>query len=191
LEGPGGELDMLYITAVLILLAVLFDVIYYRLVRARNLVREAWSGIDVQLKRRHDLIPNLIETVKGYRGYEQSVLEQITATRAKTSQAQSPGDRADAENALTQGFKTIFAVAEAYPDLKANTSFLELQKNLVDIENQIQYARRYYNGTVRDMNILVESFPSNLVAAFFKFRTLPFFQIELATVRDAPEVNLS
>lgn len=180
-----------YLIAILILLPLAaFVGTYNRLVRARNMVREAWSGIDVQLKRRQDLIPNLVEAVKGYSGYERSVLEEITGTRSRTASATSLGERSSAENALTHGIKSIFAVAEAYPDLKANRGFLDLQTNLAEIENQIQYARRYYNGAVRDLNILIESFPSNLVANAFGFRREEFFEIDLATAREAPEVDL-
>jgi len=150
--------------------------IYNRLVRAKNLVEEAWSGIDVQLKRRSDLIPNVIETVKGYMEHERSVLDHVTSLRAKTLAATSVEERASAEGAMSRALGTLFAVAENYPDLKANQNFLELQDTLRDIEEQIQLARRYYNGTARDLNILIESFPSNLLASFFGFRKAVFFE---------------
>ena len=160
---------------------------FNRLVKARNLVDEAWSGVDVQLKRRHDLIPNLVEAVKGYTGHERTLLENIAQQRTKAIEGDPQQDAQD-ENALTRQVKTLFAVAEAYPDLKANTTFLDLQQQLVKIEDDLQYARRYYNGTVRDYNILVESFPSNLIAGLAGYRADKFFQIEYATERSAPDV---
>lgn len=151
--------------------------IYNRLVRARNLVEEAWSGIDVQLKRRTDLLPNLVETVKGYMQHERGVLEQVTALRARSLSAATVEERASVEGAMSRALGALFAVAENYPDLKANQNFLDLQSTLTSLEEQIQLARRYYNGTARDLNILVESFPSNLFAAMFGFRKAPFFEI--------------
>jgi LemA protein len=182
---------MISAQVILVLIFAFLWLTYNGLIRARNMVREAWSGIDVQLKRRNDLIPNLVEAVKGYSGYERSLFEEIAESRTRTVSATSTDERAGAENALTQGIKSVFAVSEAYPDLKANTSFLDLQKNLVEIENQIQFARRYYNGAVRDLNIRVESFPANLVAQKFGFHSEKFFEVELATVREAPEVHLA
>ncbi len=172
----------------LLVLGGLFAVaIYNRLVRARNLVEEAWSGMDVQLKRRTDLIPNLVETAKGYMQHERNVLEQVTTLRAKSLAAATVEDRAAAEGAMSRALGALFAVAENYPDLKANQNFLELQKALSDIEEQLQLARRYYNGTVRDLNILIESFPSNIFASFFGFRKATFFHIEEAD-RAVPKV---
>ena len=177
--------------ALIVIVPVLWaGVAYNRLIRAQNMLREAWSGIDVQLKRRYDLIPNLIETVKGYAGHERGVFEQTAALRGQAMQTTAPADRQQSENALTGAIKSIFAVAEAYPDLKANQQFLSLQHNLIEIEDQIQYARRYYNGSVREFNILVQSFPSNLIAALGRFKARDFFEIELATERDAPPVAL-
>lgn len=167
-------------TAVVVafVLAALYAVVLYnRLVRARNLVEEAWSGIDVQLKRRTDLVPNLIETVKGYMQHERGVLEQVTQLRTRSLLAGTVEERASAEGAMSRALGALFAVAENYPDLKANQNFLELQGALGNLEEQIQLARRYYNGTVRDLNIMVESFPSNLFAAMFGFRKAPFFEI--------------
>ena len=151
---------------------------------------EAWSGIDVQLKRRYDLIPNLVETVKGYSQHEKSLFEDIANIRTKAQQTDQIKEKGQMENALTQGIKGLFAIAEAYPDLKANQNFLDLQKSLTDVEDQIQYARRYYNGTVRDYNILVETFPSNLIATLGGFRVAEFFEIELVTQRKKPEVKI-
>jgi len=163
--------------------------IFNRLVLLRQMVRESWSGIDVQLKRRHDLIPNLIETVKGYMAHEQKVLASVTELRAQSINAGSGSSKAAAENQLSAALKTLFAVAEAYPDLKANQSFLELQKNLSDIEDQLQMARRYYNGAVRALNTVIESFPSNLVARKAQFPSVDYFEVESAIERQTPEVK--
>lgn len=174
------------IAAVAVLATVLLwgMVTYNRFVRRRNHVLEAWSGIDVQLKRRHDLIPKLVDTVKAYARYEQDLLVRLATTRT--------GDlaqRASAESQLSRAIRHLFAVAEAYPELKANQSFLGLQRNLSEIEEQIQYARRYYNATVRELNVLVQSFPSNLVARLFRFAQATYFEIELVTQRAAPELG--
>jgi LemA protein len=176
--------------AIVVLLGLLGIAVYNRLVRAKNLVEEAWSGMDVQMKRRTDLIPNLVETVKGYMQHERGVLEQVTTLRAKSLSAATVEDRAAAEGAMSRALGALFAVAENYPDLKANQNFLELQKALSDIEEQLQLARRYYNGTVRDLNILIESFPSNLFASFFGFRKAAFFQIDEAD-RAVPKVGFA
>jgi len=174
------------LVAILVFWAV---AIYNRLVKNRNLVLEGWSGIDVQLKRRYDLIPNLVETVKGYAGHEKEVLAKVVELRNSAGQAQTAAQKAPIENALTETLRQLFALAEAYPDLKANQNFQELQRELTQIEEQIQFARRYYNGTARDMNILVQSFPSNLVARSFGFTEAEYFEIELATEREAPKVS--
>ena len=163
--------------------------IYNKLVRNRNLVMEGWSGIDVQLKRRANLIPNLIESVKGYMGHERGVLTEVTELRAKSMAAAAPGERGQAEGALGRALANLFAVAENYPDLKANQNFLDLQDQLAEIEEQIQLARRYYNGATRNLNILIESFPSNLVAGFFKFIQSEYFEIEDDGDRAVPEVK--
>ena len=149
------------------------------LVRVRNRAQEAWADIDVQLKRRHDLIPNLVETVKGYAAHEKSVFEDVTKARTQALGAQSAGnkeDMASAENALSGTLKTLFAVAENYPDLKANQNFLALQQELTDTEDKIQAARRFYNGMVMDLNTRIQTFPTNLIAAPFKFVPEEFFQ---------------
>ncbi len=163
--------------------------IYNKLVRNRNLVMEGWSGIDVQLKRRANLIPNLIESVKGYMGHERGVLTEVTELRAKSMAAAAPGERGQAEGALGRALANLFAVAENYPDLKANQNFLDLQDQLAEIEEQIQLARRYYNGATRNLNILIESFPSNLVARAFSFIRAEFFEIAEAADRAVPEVS--
>lgn len=164
---------------------------YNALVRLRNMVEESWSGIEAQLKRRANLIPNLVETVKGYAEHEKSAFEEVTKMRANAMAGGSVADRAAAEGALTRAIGGIMAVAEAYPDLKANENFVSLQTELSETEDEIQLARRYYNGTVRNLNIKIESFPSNLIANQFKFIQAEFFEIEDAADRAVPEVSFS
>jgi LemA protein len=153
-------------------------------------MKEAWSGIDVQLKRRHNLIPNLVTTVKGYSKHERNLFEDITEKRAKSTQVDNIKDKSAAETDLSGMLKNLFAVVEDYPDLKANENFLDLQNQLTEIEDQIQLSRRYYNGTVRNYNIRVESFPNNIVAGIFKFKPEDFFEITFVTERKTPEVKL-
>ncbi len=172
-------------------LIVFVILIYNKLVRLRNMVEEGWSGIDVQLKRRSNLIPNLVETVKGYMGHERDLLTKVTELRAQSMQAQQVGEKAHLEGLLSRSLANVFAVAEGYPDLKANQNFLDLQQQLSEIEEQIQLARRYYNGTVRNLNIQVESFPSNIVARHFNFTQAEFFEIEDETERAVPKVAFS
>lgn len=150
---------------------------YNRFIRLRTRSEEAWADIDVQLKRRFDLIPNLIETVKGYAAHEQKVLTDVTEARTKAMGAQTVAEHAEAENMLTGALKSLFAVSESYPDLKANTNFLELQRELTDTENKIQAARRFYNTNVRDLNIATETFPSNIIAKIFKVLKKEFFEL--------------
>jgi LemA protein len=181
-------------TTLLIIVAVLIAYciyIYNKLIRLQNLTKEGWSGIDIQLKQRSSLIPNLIETVKGYMGHERSVLEDITKLRSQALNAGSIQERADTENMLTSALKQVFALAENYPDLKASTNFIELQQTLTSIEDQIQLARRYYNGAARDLNITIESFPSNLMANAFHFRQAAYFEIADAKERELPNVKFS
>ncbi len=165
--------------------------VYNGLVRGKNLVAEAWSGIDVQLKRRHDLIPNLVETVKGYASHEKQIFEDVAKFRNAAIGAGNPRDAAAAEMGLSGALKNLFAVAEAYPDLKANTNFLQLQQELGNTENEIQSARRYYNGAAREMNVRVESFPSNIVAGMFHFAKVEYFEMENPAERAVPEVKFS
>lgn len=161
---------------------------YNRLVRLRNQVEEAWAGIDVQLLRRYDLVPNLVATVEGYRKHETSALERVTELRANR---EMPTDRrADRESGLSRSIARLFALAEDYPDLKASESFRQLHSSLVEIEDHLQYARRYYNGSVRDNNNMVQGFPSMMVARLFGFREGQFFEIELASKRETPQVEL-
>jgi LemA protein len=163
---------------------------FNRLVRRANLVREAWSGIDVQLKRRHDLVPNLVEVVRAHASYEKGVLEDVVRLRGQGRAARATQELEERENSLTASLRSVLAVVEAYPDLRASRSFLDLQAQLADVENHLQMARRYYNGTVRDYNIAVESFPSNLVARLFGYGLERYFQVESATERHTPEVRL-
>ena len=152
--------------------------IYNGFVQLVNRAKEAWADIEVQLKRRYDLIPNLINTVKGYATHESSVFENVTVARGQAMGAQGPTkEHAQAENMLTGALKSLFAISEAYPDLKANTNFLELQRELSDTENKIQAARRFYNTNVRDLNIKIESFPSNVLANIFNFSKMEFFDL--------------
>ncbi len=174
----------------IVALAVLWGIVTFnRFVLRRNRVLEGWSSIDVQLKRRHNLIPNLVDTIKGYTQHEERVLSKVTELRTRAEESDTTKDRASRESALSKILGSVFALAEAYPELKANDNFINLQENLNEIEEQIQFARRYYNGTVRDMNVSVASFPSNLIARIFGFAEAEYFEIDLATQRDVPEVN--
>jgi len=165
--------------------------IYNSLVKNRQLVQEGWSGIDVQLKRRTDLIPNLMEAVKGYMSHERDTLQAVTEARVRAQGAAnaSPAERAAAEGALSSALGRLIAVAEAYPDLKASSNFLEFQQALQTTEDEIQLARRYYNGAVRNLNTTVESFPSNLIANNFKFEKAEYFELESPADRAVPTVK--
>lgn len=156
---------------------------YNRFVRLVNQAKEAWSDIEVQMKRRYDLVPNVVETVKGYATHERGVLEDVTKARTQAMGAQTPGEHARAENALSSTLKTLFAVSENYPDLKANANFLDLQRELADTENKIQAARRFYNANVRDLNIAFESFPSNIIGRMFGFGKMELFELEEEAAR--------
>jgi len=180
----GFALVLIIALAVLIIVAGI--VIYNKLVRLRTTVKSSWSDIDVHLKKRYDLVPNLIETVKGYATHEKSVLENVTLARAAAMKASSPADKAKAENMFTETLKSLFAVAEAYPQLRANENFMQLQQQLKELEDNIEYARRYYNAVVRDYNILTETFPSNIVAGQFRFEKSEFFELEEAGVERKP-----
>lgn len=174
--------------AVLAAIGLYAIVVFNRLIRARNLVREGWSGIDVQLLRRSDLIPNLVETVKGYAGHERTLFAEIAAKRTQALNTTGVAGRATAEQELQASVRKVLAVAEAYPELKASRNFLELQKQLAELEDQLQLARRYYNGTVRDYNIGIQSFPDLLLARTFGFREEPYFETEDTAV---PSVKLT
>jgi len=183
-------MTFLYIIIAIVIVVFFWAIgIFNSLIRLKNRTDEAWSDIDVQLKRRHDLIPNLIETVKGYAAHEKQAFESVTNARAKAISAQGMAEKAKAEDALSGTLKTLFAVAEAYPELKANTNFLQLQTELSDTENKIQAARRFYNGNVRDLNIRIESFPSNVVAKMLNFQKREFFEVENAAEKEVPQVK--
>ena len=165
---------------VIVVAAIIFWIVatYNRLISLKNRAAEGWSDIDVQLKRRYDLIPNLMETVKGYAKHEEGVFSKVTEARTRAMGAQGIEEKGKAENMLTGALKSLFAVAESYPDLKASANFAKLQDELADTENKIQAARRFYNGMVRDLNTLIETFPANIVANMFKFAKREFFEIE-------------
>ena len=185
------------LTAVVLILAIgaalvlWFVAIYNKLIKLRNMKDEGWSGIDVQLKRRSNLIPNLLESVKGYMGHERSVLEKVTELRTQSMNAASVDAKIAAESALTRSLGKLFAVAENYPDLKANQNFIDLQQQLSELEDEIQMARRYYNGTVRNLNVGIETFPNSIVAGMFSFEKGEFFEIEDDADRAVPKVDFN
>jgi LemA protein len=181
----------MYVIIAVALVLIIAVFMYNRFVRQQNILNEAWSGIDVQLKRRHDLIPNIVETVKDYAQHEKKVLEEITNLRSRLTEQATVKEKGQIENSFSQALKNIFALAEAYPDLKANQNFIELQRVLADTEEQIQLARRYYNGAARDYNTMVQSFPNNILAKMFNFTKAEFFEIELATEREVPGVKFN
>jgi len=171
-------MEILWIIVGLVAVMVLWLIFgFNRLVTLRTRANEAESDIDVQLKRRYDLIPNLVETVKGYMTHERQVFENVTKARTAAMSAKDMHDKAEKENILSGTLKTLFAVSENYPDLKANVNFLDLQRELSDTENKIQAARRFYNGNVRDLNILIETFPSRIIAGLFNFKKMEFFDL--------------
>jgi LemA protein len=172
-------MTILYIIIGVVVLFILWAVVAYNgFVSYVNRTKEAWADIEVQLKRRYDLIPNLVNTVKGYATHESTAFEKVSEARSKAMQSGgSLADKSEAENALTGTLKSLFAISEAYPDLKANTNFLELQRELSDTENKIQSARRFYNGNVRDLNIAIESFPGNVIAGVFHFSKMELFDL--------------
>lgn len=182
---------MLYIGIALGALIIWLLFAYNKFVRLKQMVAEAWSGIDVQLKRRADLIPNLIQVVSGYAKHERNTFEEVTKSRAMQQPAATTAERSAVENELTKTIGAIFAVAEAYPDLKANDEFLKLQHTLVEIEDQIQYARRYYNGASRNYNILLSTFPSNIVGMIFHFTEYEYFELESISERITPEATFN
>jgi LemA protein len=164
---------------------------YNSLVSNKNLVAEGWSGIDVQLRRRADLIPNLIETVKGYAAHEDKLFREIAELRAKSISGGSVGEQSAVGQAMSGALGKLFAVAEAYPELKADANFRDLQDKLSGVEDEIQLSRRYYNGAVRNLNTMIQSFPSNFVANFFKFARAEFFEIGDAAAREVPKVSFN
>ncbi len=177
------------IIAIVAVLTVALVIIYNALVALKNRTKEAWADIDVQLKRRYDLIPNLMETVRSYAAHESGVFEKVTEARTAAMEAQTTEDKIAKENALSQTLKNLFAVAENYPELKASANFIELQRELTDTEDKIQAARRFYNGNVRDLSIKIESFPSNIVANIFGFKPMALFEIAGEEERAVPKVS--
>jgi LemA protein len=183
--------EIIIVAVVFLVPLIWFMGTYNGLVRLRNHCRESWSGIDTELKRRYDLIPNLVETVKGYAAHEREVLQRVTEARSRAvASTGSPQSQARDENLLVGALRSLLVVAEGYPDLKANRNFLSLQEELTNTEDRIQAARRFYNANVRDYNNRTEVFPSNFVASMFGFRSAEFFEIESACQRAAPQVNL-
>jgi LemA protein len=182
---------VLIIIAVIIVLALILVGIYNGMVRARNRVDEGWSGIDVQLKRRHDLIPNLVETVKGYAAHEKGVFEAVTQARAAAMGAQGPAQSAQAEGMLSGALGRLFAVAEAYPELRASENFQQLQAELTNTEDQIAGARRIYNGNVQDYNTRIQTFPGAVFAGMFGFTKREFFELDSEADREVPQVSFS
>jgi len=184
-------MDTIWIVVIAIIAVILLWLLltYNGLITLRNRLKEAWADIDVQLKRRYDLIPNLIETVKGYAAQEREVFAKVTEMRASAMTAQGPLAKAQAENMLTQALKSLFAAAENYPDLKSSANFLELQREISDTENKIQAARRFYNGNVRDFNTKIEVFPNNLVAGAFGFSNESFFELAEEEAKKSVKVD--
>lgn len=183
-------MSLIYIVLLAVVVIFLWFILAYNsFVRLINRAKEAWADIDVQLKRRYDLIPNLVNSVKGYTKHESSAFENVTKARSLAMGASNLAEKSQAETQLGVALKSIFAIAEAYPELKANQNFLELQKELSDTENKIQAARRFYNTNVRDLNIRIESFPNNIVAGIFNFLKMEFFELEEADAKNPVSVN--
>lgn len=184
-------MNILLIAILIIFGVIIFWVIssFNRLIVLKNRAKEAWSDIDVQLKRRYDLIPNLLETVKGYATHEREVLENVTKARSVAMGAQTTQDRAQSEDMLSSALKSLFAVSENYPALKASENFIELQRELTDTEDKIQAARRFYNTNVRDMNILIETVPSNIIANMFGFKQMEFFELKEEAAKEPVKIK--
>jgi LemA protein len=180
---------LLAIVGILVLLVIIVIALYNGLVRLRVQADNAWSDIDVQLKRRYDLVPNVVETVKGYAAHESGTLEAVVKARNSAMAAQGPAAKADAENQLTGALRQIFALSESYPQLRAVESFTQLQNTLTQLEDSIQNARRYYNAVVRDLNTKIQVFPSNIIAGMFNFKPREFFEVSAPAERDAPKVS--
>lgn len=184
------DISTLIILIIIAIVATYFIVAYNGFIALINRAKEAWSDIDVQLKRRYDLIPNLVETVKGYATHERELLEKVAEARSKAMQAgNNVKAKSEAENVLAGTLKSLFAVSENYPELKASANFLELQKELTDTEDKVQAARRFYNGNVRDLNIKIESFPSNILANIFNFNKMDLFEIENKEEKEAVQIK--
>jgi len=185
----GGTIALLVIAGVAAIAILWLVATYNGLVRLRNQVRNAWAQIDVQLKRRHDLIPNLVETAKGYMRHERETLEAVTKARNLAAQASGAGQASQAEQGLSSALGQFFVVVEQYPDLKANQNFLSLQEELASTENRIGFARQFYNDQVMNYNTRIQSFPANMVAGTFGFRQGDLFELEVAAEREVPEVR--
>jgi LemA protein len=183
------EIILTAIIVIAVLIIGYIVAVYNGLITSRNRTQEAWSDIDVQLKRRYDLIPNLVETVKGYASHESGTFEKVVQARNMAMSAQGIKEKAEAENVLAGALKTLFAVAEAYPDLKAAQNFMQLQMELRDTEDKIQASRRFYNGNALDLKTKIESFPSNMVAQMFNFKPVDFFEINEPAQREVPKVS--
>ena len=186
------EVTMVFIWVVVIVLVILVGWVilaYNKLIKQNVRTNEAWSDIDVQLKRRYDLIPNLVSTVKGYAKQEKEILENVTKARAEAMSAKGPKDKAKGENQIQEALKSIFAVAENYPNLKSNENFAKLQDELSDTENKIQASRRFYNGNVRDINITIKSFPTNIIAGAFNFDARELFELSEAAAKEPVKVD--
>lgn len=180
---------MVYILGAVALFVVIIIFMYNRLVSGRNAVKNAWAGIDTQLQRRYDLIPNLVETVKGYMTHERETLEKVTQARTAFMNADSVKEKAEAENMMAGALKTLFAVSENYPDLKASQNFMMLQEELAGTENKISYSRQRYNSSVMDYNNMVQQFPANIIAGMFNFHKEEFFEIENPEAKEAVKVQ--
>ena len=183
------EIYLIVILIVLIVLGAWVIMIYNGLIKLRVRTNEAWSDIDIQLKRRYDLIPNLINTVKGYATHERELFEKVTQARSNAMNAQNPEEKGQAENMLSGALKSLFAVSENYPNLKANENFLELQRELSDTENKIQASRRFYNGNARDLNTKIQIFPDSIIANMLKIEKREFFEIENEKEKETPKVE--
>ena len=182
-------MGLIIVLAIIAFVALYGVAVYNKLVKFRTLVDEAWSGINVQLKKRHDLIPNLMETVRGYAAHEKETFESVTLARNTAIQAQSVKTQEVAENQLSGALSRLLAVSERYPELKANQNFLQLQEQLGTIEGDIEKSRRYYNGAVRQKNIAIDTFPSNLIANMFGFEKSPFFELESEAEKAVPQIK--
>ncbi len=185
----GGTIVLLVVLGIVLILVIWFVAIYNGLVRLKNQVKNAWSQIDVQLKRRHDLIPNLVETVKGYASHEKETLERVVQARSRAMGAKGIDERIQAEGELGQALGRLMLLVESYPDLKANQNFLALQEELTSTENKISFARQFYNDSVMTYNNKIQMFPSNVVAGMFNFKEATFFKVENEAEREAPQVK--
>jgi LemA protein len=180
---------LIILLAIVLVIALWIAAVYNGLIKLRTQTQEALADIDVQLKRRYDLIPNLLETVKGYAAHEKEVFEKVTQARTAAMGATTLKEQTEANNQLTGALKTLFAVSENYPDLKASVNFLELQRELTDTEDKVQAARRFYNANVRDLNIKIQSFPDNTIANMFNFKMMELFEVTDAAQKEAPQVK--